>query len=135
MDGFTDTQVSYTVQIIVQELQDPFLQAERFLEDWDAPEPETNQSTKFGVSTGALFARYSYYARLVQEKTKWERECSQYEVDFQSILLDRDKEAVDPEQMIKVFVQEKLPNGELLRLTENPSAKLVNIHEAEPVVR
>lgn len=133
MDGFTDTQVSYTVQMIVQELQDPFLQAERFLEDWDAPEPETNQSTKFGVSTGTLFARYSYYTRLVQEKTKWERECSQYEVDFQSILLDRDKEAVDPEQMIKVFVQEKLPNGELLRLTENPS--FVNIHEAEPVVR
>lgn len=62
-------------------------QVDRFFEDWDEPEPKTKESTVLGISTADLFARYSYYTKLVKERTKWERDCNENVIDFQSILV------------------------------------------------
>lgn len=94
-------------------------QVETLLEDWDAAEPKTNEETNFGIPTTDLFARYSFYSKLVHDRTKWEQECNQYVVDFESLLLGQTEKYVDPERMVKTFVQEKF-NGEFFRLTQHP---------------
>lgn len=96
------------------------LQVETLFEDWDAAEPRTKESTNFGISTTDLFSRYSFYSKLVSDRTKWEQECNHYVVDFESILLRNSTNPIDPERMVKTFVHEKF-NGELFRLTHNPS--------------
>lgn len=98
------------------------LQVDRLFEDWDELEPVAkDHNVVFGVSTEDLFSRYSYYAKLVREKTKWENKPCGQAIDFQSILAQNRESPVDPELMIKIFVQEKLPNGQLLELTQNPT--------------
>lgn len=57
-------------------------------------------------------------------------------MDFESLLLGESANTVDPESMIKTFHQERLSNGELLRLTQNPVAdKNPEEFEEEPSVR
>lgn len=94
------------------------------LDDWEAPEPTSNDfnvQNKFGISTEDLFARYSYYAKVVKEKAKWENRYCGQSIDFQSILAGNRNSNVDPELKLKIFVQEKLSNGQLLKLTQNPT--------------
>lgn len=107
---------------------------ETLFEDWDAAEPKTNETTKFGIPTADLFSRYSYYSKLINGRRKWEQESNQFSVDFETLLSEATSN-VDPESMVKTFVQEKLSNGVLLRLTQDPlPAKDVGEPEDEPSV-
>lgn len=55
-------------------------------------------------------------------------------MDFKTLLSEATSN-VDPESMVKTFVQEKLSNGVLLRLTQDPlPAKDVGEPEDEPSV-